>query len=321
MDQLNEIKNQNNGNTGIYVAVILLLLLLLGIVSYLWSSKNSQLNLCKENNELLVSDMGGMNEMMSSYIGDMTNDIKTDFKKMLSTYDALLEKDASQIDSINKQKLQIIDLLEKVERGNMNARQLFLARKEIQTMKGIMRGYIVQIDSLNTLNLELNRDLQNTNSQLTEVQIQRDKYKTESEVNAEKVKKGSKIQAYNFNSGGLKMKLNNTTTQTTKARNVVQIQSSFTLSANPITVPGNKTVYLQIISPEGKTLQSSSNNMTSADGFFVPYSDKKIIDYQNQMIDMAIYYKLNGEKLSKGNYKVNIYCQGELIGNDNFTLK
>ena len=321
MDQLNEIKSQNNRNTGIYVAVIILLLLLLGIVSYLWSSKNSQLNLCKENNELLVSDMGGMNEMMSSYIGDITNDIKTDFKKMLSTYDALLEKDASQIDSINKQKLRIIDLSEKVERGKMNARQLFLARKEIQTMKNIMRGYIVQIDSLNTLNLELNRDLEKTNVQLTEVQIQRDQYKTESEVNAEKVKRGSKLQAYNFNSGGLKMKLNNTTTNTIKARNVVQIKSSFTLSANPITVPGNKTVYLQVISPEGKTLQSSSNNMTKADGFFVPYSDKKIIDYQNQMIDMAIYYKLNGENLSKGNYKVNIYCQGELIGNDNFTLK
>lgn len=318
MSELQEPQKKSNGG---FVAVIILLLLMLGAMAYLWSSKNSALNQCENDNKMLNADMEGMNEMMSGYVGGMTNDIKTDFKNMLSTYDALLEKDASQADSINKQKAQIQDLLDKVERGNLSARQLFMARKEIETMKGIMRGYIVQIDSLNTLNLQLTNDLENTSTQLTATTSERDQYKTEAEASAEKVKIGSKLQAYGFNSGGLKMKLNNTTDETTKARNTVQIQSSFTLSENPITVPGKKTVYLQVITPEGKTLQSSSSNVTAIDGGSVAYSDKKVIDYQNQMIDMAIFYKLNGEELSKGNYKVNIYCQGQLIGTDSFTLK
>ena len=318
MSELQSPKKKSNGG---FVAVIILLLLSLGVMAYLWSSKNRQLNQYENDNKLLNTEMRGMNEMMSGYVGGMTNDIKTDFKKMLSTYDALLEKDASQADSINKQKTEIETLLVRVERGNMTARQLFSARKEVETMKGIMRGYIVQIDSLNTLNLQLTSDLQNTNTQLTETTSERDQYKTEAEVNAAKVKKGSRLQAYNFSSVGLKMKLNNTTTETTKARNVVQIQSSFTLSENPITLPGSKTIYLQVITPEGKTLQSSMSNLIPANGVSVAYSDKKEIDYQNQMIDMAIYYKLNGEELSKGNYKINVYCQGELIGNDSFTLK
>lgn len=318
MSELQSPKKKSNGG---FVAVIILLLLSLGVMAYLWSSKNRQLNQYENDNKLLNTEMRGMNEMMSGYVGGMTNDIKTDFKKMLSTYDALLEKDASQADSINKQKTEIETLLVRVERGNMTARQLFSARKEVETMKGIMRGYIVQIDSLNTLNLQLTSDLQNTNTQLTETTSERDQYKTEAEVNAAKVKKGSRLQAYNFSSVGLKMKLNNTTTETTKARNVVQIQSSFTLSENPITLPGSKTIYLQVITPEGKTLQSSMSNLIPANGVSVAYSDKKEIDYQNQMIDMAIYYKLNGEELSKGNYKINVYCQGQLIGNDSFTLK
>ena len=152
MSELQEPQKKSNGG---YVAVIIILLLLLGGMAYLWSSKNGELNQCQNDNKTLNADMQGMNEMMSGYVGGMTNDIKTDFKSMLSTYDALLEKDASQADSINEQKAQIQDLLEKVERGNMSARQLFSARKEIETMKGIMRGYIVQIDSLNTLNLQL----------------------------------------------------------------------------------------------------------------------------------------------------------------------
>lgn len=318
MSELQEPQKKSNGG---YVAVIIILLLLLGAMAYLWSSKNGELNECQNNNKTLNADMQGMNEMMSGYVGGMTNDIKTDFKNMLSTYDALLEKDASQADSINQQKAQIQELLEKVERGNMSARQLFSARKEIETMKGIMRGYIVQIDSLNTLNLQLTNDLENTSTQLTATTSERDQYKSEAEASAEQVKKGSRLQAYGFSSGGLKMKLNNTTTETTKARNTVQIKSSFTISENPIATPGNKVVYLQVITPEGKTLQSSASNVVDVDGGSVAYSDKKSIDYQNQMIDMSIYYRLNGQELSKGNYKVNIYCQGQKIGTDSFTLK
>ncbi len=318
MSELPESPKKSNGG---YVAVIIILLLLLGVMAYLWSSKNGQLNQCENDNKSLNADMQGMNEMMSGYVGGMTNDIKTDFKNMLSTYDALLEKDATQADSINQQKAQIQELLEKVERGNMSARQLFSARKEIETMKGIMRGYIVQIDSLNTLNLQLTNDLENTNTQLTATTTERDQYKTEAEANAEQVKKGSRLQAYGFSSGGLKMKLNNTTTETTKARNTVQIKSSFTISENPIAPAGTKMVYLQVITPEGKTLQSSSSNVVDIDGGSVAYSDKKSIDYQNQMIDMSIYYRLNGEELSKGNYKVNSCCQGQKIGTDSFTLK
>ncbi len=318
---MSEIENPQKKSNGAFVAIIIILLLGLAAMAYLWSSKNSDLNQCKTDNALLNADMDGMNEMMSGYVGGMTNDIKTDFKEMLKTYDLLLEKDKSKADSINKQKAEIAELLEKVERGNMSARQLFSARKEIETMKRIMRGYIVQIDSLNTLNYRLTSDLETTNTKLTQTAGERDQYKNDAEKSAEQVKKGSKLQAYNFSSGGLRMKLNNTTEESNKAKNIVQIKSAFTISENPITPAGNKTVYLQVITPEGKTLQSSSGNIVSVDGGSIPYSDKKEIDYNNQRIDMAIYYRLNGEELTKGNYKVKIYCQGQLIGSDSFTLK
>ncbi|MDP4797860.1 MAG: hypothetical protein NWR50_03265 [Crocinitomicaceae bacterium] len=318
---MSEIENPQKKSNGAFVAIIIILLLGLAAMAYLWSSKNSDLNQCKSDNALLNSDMDGMNDMMSGYVGGMTNDIKTDFKEMLKTYDLLLEKDKSKADSINKQKAEIAELLEKVERGNMSARQLFSARKEIETMKKIMRGYIVQIDSLNTLNYRLTSDLETTNTKLSQTTDERDQYKNDAEKSAEQVKKGSKLQAYNFSSGGLRMKLNNTTEESNKAKSVVQIKSAFTISENPITPAGNKTVYLQVITPEGKTLQSSSGNIISTDAGSIPYSDKKDIDYNNQRIDMAIYYRLNGEELTKGNYKVKIYCQGQLIGSDSFTLK
>jgi nitrogen fixation-related uncharacterized protein len=318
---MSEIEESQKKSNGAFVAIIIILLLLLGAMGYLWSSKNGEFNDCQNVNKDLNADMDGMNKMMSGYIGTMSNDLNKDFKTMLDTYDALIEKDASKADSLLKRKAEIEELQAEVAKGKMNARQLFLARKEIETMKVIMRGYIVQIDALNTLNVRLTSDLDSTSSALTTTQGERDAYKTDAELQAAKVKEGQKLSAYNFVSGGLKMKLNNTTTQTTRAKNTIQIQSNFTISDNPITTKGKKTVYLQVIAPDGKTLQSSSSNVLETDSGSVPYSDKKDIDYQNQRIDMAVYYKLNGKTISKGNYKVKIYCQGQLIGTDNFTLK
>jgi hypothetical protein len=203
----------------------------------------------------------------------------------------------------------------------MSAQQLYKMKKENETLRNIMKGYVRQIDSLNTLNLKLTSDLDKTSAELTSTKTERDQYKQEAEENAEQVRKGSKLQAYNFSSGALKMRLNNTTEETNRARNAVQFKSSFTISENPIAKAGNKNVYLQVVSPDGKTMQARSSNVIQTDQGSIPYSDAKEINYNNQRIDVTIYYDLKGETAVKGNYKVKIYCDGTLIGTDSFTLK
>jgi hypothetical protein len=184
-----------------------------------------------------------------------------------------------------------------------------------------MRSYVRQIDSLNTLNIKLTSDLDQTTTKLSETTNERDQFKKESEEKGEKIKQGSRLQAYGFNSEALRMKLNKTTEPTDKAKNVVQFRSSFTISENSLTNAGRKTIYMQIIGPDGQTYQSSAGNKVDTDNGTVAYSDKKDIDYSNQAIDLTIYYDLKSETATKGNYKVKIYCDGSLIGTDNFTLR
>jgi hypothetical protein len=309
-------------SNGVFIVIILVLLVGLAVMAYLWSSKNSQLNDCMNETTLLKSDMEGMNQMMSGYVGNMSNDLKTDFKNMLKTYDALIEKDKSKADSLNVQKEKIQSLIDQINKNkNMSASQLFQLRKENETLRGIMKSYVIQIDSLNTLNLKLTSDLDQTTTTLNTTKEERDMFKLDAEEKGAQVKKGSKLQAFGFGSVGLKMKLNNTTEVTKNARSVVQIKSSFTISENPITPSGKKVVYMQIINPDGKTMQTKSSNTVQTDLGNIAYSDKKEIDYQNERIDLAIYYDLKGEEALKGNYKVKIYCEGNLIGTDSFTLK
>jgi hypothetical protein len=307
---------------GAFIAIILVLLVGLAILATMWSSKNSQLNDCSNENKLLKSDMAGMDQMMEGYVGNLSSDLKTDFQNMLKTYDALIQKDESKADSLNIQKEKIQKLINEINTNKkMSASQLFQLRKENETLRSIMKSYVMQIDSLNTLNLKLTSDLDQTTSKLTSTAVERDQYKQDAEEKTEQVKKGSRLQAYNFSSEGLKMKLNNTTEPTNRARTVIQMRSTFTISENPITAPGKKSVYMQIINPDGKTLQSRSSNTITTDLGTIAYSDKKEIDYQNQRVDLSIFYDLKGEEALKGNYKVKIYCEGILIGTDSFTLK
>ena len=319
MSENDQVTKKSNGG---YIAVIILLLLGLGVMSYLWSSKNGQLNDCKNDNAMLNADMNGMNEMLSGYVGNMSNDLKTDFKNMLDTYDQLIEMDRSKADSLNKQKAQISQLLTQLNTNKkLSARELFNLKKENEVLRSIMRGYVKQIDSLNTLNIKLTSVLDETNTKLTETTTERDTYKKDAEQKTEQLKKGAKLQAYGFKSEALRMKLNNTTEPTTKAKNAIQMRSSFTIGENQSSSSGRKAIYLQIIAPSGEILQSKANYVMNTENGQQAYSDKKDIDYNNQAIDLTIYYDLKGQEVGKGNFKVKIYCEGQLIGTDSFTLK
>jgi hypothetical protein len=109
-------KNSN----GLYLGFIFILLIGIASLAYAWSSQRAKLNACSNENAQLVNDMASMENMLGGYVnvGDLSKDLKKDFRNMLDNYDKLIEMDASKADSLNKQKDRINDLLKKVESGN-----------------------------------------------------------------------------------------------------------------------------------------------------------------------------------------------------------
>jgi hypothetical protein len=314
-------ENTKKGN-GFYLITVFALLIALAYVTYMWSSKRAALNACTNENLVLKSDMDGMNKMMEGYVGTLSNDLKTDFKNMLNTYDKLIEKDQSKADSLNVQKEKIQGLLNDLNANKrLTASQLFQLKKENETLRDIMKGYVKQIDALNTLNIELTSKLDETSTQLNSTTVERDDYKKEVEEKDLQLKKGAKLAATAMNSVALDSKWNKNMKKTDKAKNTVQIMSSFTISPNTIATAEKKSIYLQITAPDGRILQARSNNTVDTEQGNVAYSDKKDIDYQNQAVDVTIYYDFKTDKAIKGNYKLKVICDGVVIGSDSFTLK
>ena len=69
-------------SNGFYLICILLLMVLLAILTYMWSTKRTELNNCANENLLLKSDMEGMNQMLEGYVGNISSDLKKDFKNI-----------------------------------------------------------------------------------------------------------------------------------------------------------------------------------------------------------------------------------------------
>ena len=324
---MSEESGSKKNMTPALTAIIVLLVVLLGTMTYLWSSKNGALKEATKKNEELQADIEEMNKMMAPFLGsETTNDLMSDFTNMMDTYDALMKKDASKSDSLNAQKDKIQGLMTELEtakkNGRVTASLIAKLKRENETLRQIMISYVKQIDQLNTMNLKLTSELDETTTQLAETTSDRDKFKGEAEANAEQVRKGSKLAAYGFTSTGLRMKLNDTTEPTTKAKNTVQAKSTFTIGENTIATAGDRSVYMQITDPDGKTLQGrSGGTATAVDGGNFVYSAKRDIQYGNKAVDVTIFYDFNGEEPVKGNYKVKIYCDGQVIGTDSFTLK
>ncbi|MEN9699443.1 MAG: hypothetical protein RLZZ301_641 [Bacteroidota bacterium] len=308
-------------SNGFYFIFIFILLAGLAGMALMWSRQRSALNTCNNNNTQLLADMKDMEAALSGYTGNMSSDLKTDLKQMLSNYNKLIEKDATKADSLNLQKERITQLLKKLEGSKLTARELVKARKENETLRSIMRGWARTIDSLNTLNIDLGSRLEETSARLSTTATERDEFRRQAEESQSQVKKGSKLQAYGFRSEALRQKVNNLMEVTDRAKNAVQLRSSFTLSENVLATSGKKTVYMQLIGPDGQTLQASSNYVLETDGGSIAYSQRKDIDYQNQAVDLTIYYEMKGEEAARGTYKVRIYCDGQLIGTDSFNLK
>jgi hypothetical protein len=184
-----------------------------------------------------------------------------------------------------------------------------------------MKDYLRTIDSLNTVNQGLVYNLEETTNNLNSVTSERDNLQNQTEELTEKVNKGSKLVASQIVSEGIKEKSTGSYKETDKANRCTHIRACFTVGDNAIAKSGNKTIYFRIIGPNGAVLSSSTSNTFKAEnGSNMLYSDKKTINYQNESVDVCIFYDL-GTEIEKGNYRTQLYCEGALMGADDFVLK
>ncbi|MDA3910003.1 MAG: hypothetical protein PF448_01435 [Bacteroidales bacterium] len=242
--------------------------------------------------------------------------IEEDLNRLYSDYDSIQTENDSMNEKLSEEKEKIAVLIEELQQvKSYNASQIRQYQSEIETLRGIMKSYVYQIDSLNQLNTQLiaeNNEVRESHERLKYEMDEVVNKNDELELTVEQasVVKATNIQALTFNRRGREID---------KARRVEQIQTRFTLMENSIAEPGERTIYVRILRPDGYVLVKNTDNLFTYEEELIAFSESRTVQYENEFLDVVIYYDLDQEVL-EGKYQVELYMNGKIIGLTDFLL-
>ena len=234
-----------------------------------------------------------------------------DLEKMRFSYDTLNVENSMMLAEISAQRDKIDGLITSVKNGNW---ELGKAKKEAATLRVIMKGYIVTIDSINQLNQALTEENTAMRDRVKEVQGRNEKLEERQENMEEIIEVGRILQCTEINVVGIRVLSSGRQRETTRADRVEMIKVCFTLLENKISEPGNKVLNLRITDLEGTVLLSNDDG---------PYSATRNIDYSNDRLDACVFYSVDIETsaLISGEYTVEILEQETPIGSSILILR
>jgi hypothetical protein len=250
------------------------------------------------------------------------DNVKNELLQLQKDYGSLKTNDAALQAEIDAKKAEIDELLANAEKHKGDPYIIAKLKKETETLREIMRGYVRTIDSLGTLNKTLIIEKDNVLKDLATEKGKITNLNKEKDDLSATVQKGSILSCFNVSAKGVKFKSGGKKEiETTKASRTQKIKVSFSLGENKIAKSGEKTVYVRIVTPDGKEMAKSYDDnyrftFNKSGGYF---AGKETLNYANTEISGVTYCEGQGE-LVPGNYIIEITCDGALIGNTTLRL-
>jgi hypothetical protein len=282
------------------IAVTILALSLIGVIFYniyTVSQKNKEL---KQKEEFDIENWEDeLNAMSIQYEG---------FHQTISNDSLIAQLETEQL---KVQRLQ--EELKTVKATN--TKRINELKKEIEALRKIMYGYIVQIDSLSKVNQQLVHEKHQVTVKYEQATQTVSQLTQEKEQLSETVSKASKLDASNITVNGITQK-NKITDKISKMAN---LEVHFTVNKNITAPTGEKTIYIRIQKPDDDVLVKSRGNVFIYENKEINYSAKRTIEYTGEEYPMSIYWEIE-EFLSPGTYRVDIFTDGNLIGRKSFKL-
>ena len=212
-----------------------------------------------------------------------------DLEKLRFSYDTLSTENALMLAEIADQRGQIDRLMTRVKNGNW---ELGKVKKEAETLRSIMKGYVATIDSLNQLNLALIDENDQMRARVEAIQ-ERNANLVERQQNMEEmIVAGQTLQAAEASATGIRVLSNGRQRETSRASRTSMVKVCFTLLENRIAEAGTKTLHLQVVNEAGEVLAGEQTAGVNASG--TPVSATREVDYNNERVEACIFTFLPG---------------------------
>lgn len=298
LERLERKENEKKANGGlktVMIAMVAVAAVLAVALVYVLTSKNK-----------LVGQLNDEKQDLTEQIQMLQND----YEGLSSDYDSI----NAQLDSSREEIAQLVERVKKTEATNRAKIRQY--QKELGTLRTIMKSYIVQIDSLNTLNHKLTAEAASARkeaaaSKRLNAELSQQVEDLTGRVTAGAVLKarGVRLEAYNNND-----KL------TDRSGKVSRLLVTLSLLENELTPKGPVRVYVRVTDPDGNLLTDGRNTSFTIGEETLQATASREVDYQGAEVEMGIYVN-NIPSFRKGVYSVTAYTNQGKIGSAELLLR
>lgn len=258
------------------------------------------------------------NKEMAEVFAVEKEEMENEYSTFAAQYDELqvqINNDSLR-EKLESEKLKTQRLLEELRQvKTTNAAEIIRLKKELKTVRAVLRSYVIQIDSLNRLNAALREENQEVKSKYSAATAQINTLSQEKKNLNEKVSLAAQLDATNISA----LPMNKRGRKARRVKDVKKIAITFTIAKNITAETGNKTVYVRIAKPDNGIL-SKGNTTFAYEDREITYSIKKYIEYTGEEQSVTVYWDVE-EFLPSGTYNVYIFADGNMIGQNSFEMK
>ena len=249
------------------------------------------------------------------------NALRDDLDDLIDEHDNLLEQYGEFNLLLDERDSTIRSQITEIRNLIRTKEDLKIAREKMEILKSISKRYLADIDSLYTINVQLHNEKDSVIKVNKNINWKNYNLNKENQELIDKVNKGSVLEIGEVFVETLKYRGSGKEVGTSRASKVMTIRTSFEVKHNPIAEKGAQNIFIRYLNPDGNLLLNTNRKQT----FQRPedelnYSASKQVEYENKPLPVSIDFKRR-DPLKKGDYLIEIYIEGLLVGNQKFFLK
>jgi len=243
-------------------------------------------------------------------------EMENDYERLSLQYSEMMTQinNDSIIAQLTQEQMRTQQLLQELKNVKAaDAREIARLKKELATVREVLRSYIRQVDSLNQVNQQLIAENENVKDQLAHSNSVNADLRQEKQNLTEKVAIAAQLDATAISMSIL----NKRQKSAKKMKDCKTIQVGFNIARNVTATNGNRTLYVRIQTPAGQILTAGTFPYENRQ---LEYSMKKVVEYTGEELNVQTYWQVN-EFLDAGQYRVSIFADGNMIGTKTFTFE
>ncbi len=298
LERLERKENEKKANGGlktVMIAMIAVAIVLAVALVYVLTSKNKLVGQLNDEKRDLTEQI----QMLQS-----------DYEGLSSDYDSI----NAQLDSSREEIAQLVERVKKTEATNRAKIRQY--QKELGTLRSIMKSYIVQIDSLNTLNHKLTAEAASARKEAAASKRRNAELSQQVEDLTGRVTAGAVLKAR-----GVRLEAYNSKDKLTdRSGKVERLLVTLSLLENELTPKGPVRVYVRVTDPEGNLLTDGRGTIFTVGEETLQATASREVDYQGAEVEMGIYVN-NIPSFHKGVYTVQAYTNEGPVGSAELLLR